>query len=271
MWHSSILVLKDGQIVEQGSHRDLVAQDGIFASMWADQISASEDPAVSIAKKSSQRSIKAPSRENEGVQEDVQDNEHSVAESVPAENQPEPYVVDEPSAAPSVRSVAANSIPPKVATPPVAFPASGLSVENIGSPPEPSAPVAFPTSSNDQAMSPPTNVTFEDSRSATPDDPESKKKGRGTQNFQRMARRISLTTKRSESSGGFAAMIPGLRRDKDHKDPSASTSPRMSEDNAAGGSLQGSPAPSVTSADKGKKDKKDKKRRMSVLTPSTKD
>ncbi|KDQ21393.1 hypothetical protein BOTBODRAFT_25832 [Botryobasidium botryosum FD-172 SS1] len=38
-----ILVLKDGQIVEQGSHRELLAQGGMFASMWAEQITADED------------------------------------------------------------------------------------------------------------------------------------------------------------------------------------------------------------------------------------
>ncbi|KAG2741443.1 P-loop containing nucleoside triphosphate hydrolase protein [Suillus brevipes Sb2] len=41
-----IMVLKDGRIVEQGSHRELLELNGLFASMWADQISASEDPKV---------------------------------------------------------------------------------------------------------------------------------------------------------------------------------------------------------------------------------
>ncbi|EDR09151.1 uncharacterized protein LACBIDRAFT_249450, partial [Laccaria bicolor S238N-H82] len=43
-----ILVLKDGHIVEQGTHKELMALDGIFASMWADQVSSTEDPPVSI-------------------------------------------------------------------------------------------------------------------------------------------------------------------------------------------------------------------------------
>jgi ATP-binding cassette subfamily B (MDR/TAP) protein 6 len=38
------MVLKDGRIVEWGSHRELLELNGLFASMWADQISASEDP-----------------------------------------------------------------------------------------------------------------------------------------------------------------------------------------------------------------------------------
>lgn len=45
-FHCSILVLKDGQIVEQGSHSELLEQNGIFATMWADQIST-EDPSTS--------------------------------------------------------------------------------------------------------------------------------------------------------------------------------------------------------------------------------
>ena len=40
---SSILVLKDGQIVETGSFRELLAQNGIFATMWADQVSADDE------------------------------------------------------------------------------------------------------------------------------------------------------------------------------------------------------------------------------------
>lgn len=36
-------MLKDGQIVEKGSHRELLEKGGIFATMWADQIRA-EDP-----------------------------------------------------------------------------------------------------------------------------------------------------------------------------------------------------------------------------------
>ena len=39
----SILVLKEGQIVESGSFRELLAQNGIFATMWADQISADDE------------------------------------------------------------------------------------------------------------------------------------------------------------------------------------------------------------------------------------
>ncbi|KAG2342552.1 hypothetical protein BDR05DRAFT_964173 [Suillus weaverae] len=38
------MILKEGQIVEQGSHRELLELSGLFVSIHADQISASEDP-----------------------------------------------------------------------------------------------------------------------------------------------------------------------------------------------------------------------------------
>lgn len=33
------MVLKDGEIIESGSHRSLLAADGVFAAMWAEQVS----------------------------------------------------------------------------------------------------------------------------------------------------------------------------------------------------------------------------------------
>lgn len=37
-------MLKDGQIVEQGTHRELLERNGVFATMWADQNSSDEAP-----------------------------------------------------------------------------------------------------------------------------------------------------------------------------------------------------------------------------------
>ncbi|KAJ2937028.1 hypothetical protein H1R20_g54, partial [Candolleomyces eurysporus] len=56
-----ILVLKDGQIAEQGTHKELLALDGIFATMWADQVSSNDGISVagnSLKKEQSQASFK---------------------------------------------------------------------------------------------------------------------------------------------------------------------------------------------------------------------
>jgi ATP-binding cassette subfamily B protein len=37
-----IIVLKDGRIAERGRHADLLARDGLYASMWARQREATE-------------------------------------------------------------------------------------------------------------------------------------------------------------------------------------------------------------------------------------
>ncbi|KAL1502510.1 hypothetical protein ABEB36_007644 [Hypothenemus hampei] len=41
-----ILVLKDGEIVEQGRHQDLLLKDGIYAGMWNQQLESNQDRAV---------------------------------------------------------------------------------------------------------------------------------------------------------------------------------------------------------------------------------
>ena len=35
-----IIVLRDGQVVEQGSHEELLRRGGLYASMWQQQVSA---------------------------------------------------------------------------------------------------------------------------------------------------------------------------------------------------------------------------------------
>lgn len=36
------MVFKNGEIVERGNHKELLKLDGVFASMWAEQIHAAE-------------------------------------------------------------------------------------------------------------------------------------------------------------------------------------------------------------------------------------
>lgn len=131
------------------------------------------------------------------------------------------------------------------------------------------APVAFPTSDSASEIrrvdtppivSPPVvtfdaNVNSPPSRTGTPDvEGESKRKRISSQNFQRLARRISLTTRRSSSS--VLPGIPGFKRDQ---------SPRVSTDDnrpeSSGGPSNESPAASVKGDDKGKLKKKDKKKK----------
>jgi hypothetical protein len=42
-WYS-IVVLKEGRVVEQGSRKELLELNGLFSSMWTDQISTPEEP-----------------------------------------------------------------------------------------------------------------------------------------------------------------------------------------------------------------------------------
>lgn len=149
------------------------------------------------------------------------------------------------------------------ANPIVAFPTSD------------SAPVAFPTSTSDESASqkaPSTTqtpgITFAQGvstpeRTGTPDpESETKRKRISSQNFQRLARRISLTTKRAGSVSGIP-ILGNLRRDA--TSGSGSTPAQESTDGDAGPKVSSeSPAPSINDSDKdkGKKEKEKKKRRF---------
>lgn len=261
----SILVLKDGQIIEQGSHRELLALDGVFAAMWADQISATEDPAASL--------LGSTKKETSGY--DVDDSSTAPDDKVSG---PEAVAEDAIDLSETNDDNASKT-------------AEG---DNISSPADPTTPVAFPSFDGDQdeadleprdapaehaittapveTESPPTepagkpveratpgvtfgtDVALPPSRTGTPDpDSEPKRKRISSQNFQRLARRISLTTKRQNS---VTSLIPGLKR---------SDSPRTSVDAGETSGGSGSPAGSVDgskSKDK-KKDKKDKSKKGS--------
>ncbi|EFI28192.1 mitochondrial half-size ABC transporter [Coprinopsis cinerea okayama7 len=319
-----ILVLKEGQIIEQGTHAELLALDGVFASMWADQVSSS-DP---ISRKSSFRKevesnapdsspttldggdpVGQPSEPAGAFQEaliDLRDDTDKVEED---ENKPvEEQTKDVPKEPEVSRNLASDPV--------VAFPSSepldeepsqprgsSLNVTAAGqdgstrgpdapvsaASPIASAPIAFPASDSasvldkpETSASPPQGassvsppvpfgVTFEEAtsppRNGTPDpDAEPKRKRTASQNFQRLARRISLTTRRQ---GSVSSILPVLKRE--------TASPRGSTDEGTSSRGEGSsitavmsdsPAPSMKSDEpKPKLKKKDKKRKSTLGSP----
>ncbi|KAG4070087.1 hypothetical protein HA402_006799, partial [Bradysia odoriphaga] len=274
-----ILVLKDGQVVEQGTHKELVAMDGLFASMWADQVSTTDEHHPYAESRSSKKDQSALSLHPEGS---------VIAHDAAPSETLSPFADAESNVPSSSSHVEAPEVPPKEEAPPaapIAFPTSDEPVDaptsfpttdtpdnvSLAAAPAPSeaVPIAFPSSTSDdtasqrEIISPcqTPGVTFGSSvntppRTGTPDvEGEPKRKLNAAQNFQRLARRISLTTRRQGSSSSIS-MIPGLRRGESTKEPT----------DASGRSSNDSPAESVASDDKTKKkkDKKDK-RRKSVL------
>ncbi|KAL1735633.1 hypothetical protein EV714DRAFT_243749 [Schizophyllum commune] len=297
-----ILVLKNGQIVEQGNFKELLAQDGVFASMWADQVAASEtDHEVTIDIKD----LKSKEEPGYDVEQEEQPQPTTTHEepavstdataaepagepsapshhTAPSEPQDEPAAHDQPSEG---ASTAAPEVPPKDAevSAPVAFPSADT--ESVAHAPEASAgeapaPVAFPgsddTASQAQSEAAPAaaatstpGVTFDPtvdntpSRTDTPDpDAEPKRKRISSQNFQRMARRISITTRR-----GTTSIIPTLKRNESTNSPRGSTDegPSVRSDTE-------SPAGSLNQKERKKiikKEKKDKKEKKEAKRQST--
>jgi len=249
-----ILVLKNGQIIEQGSHRELLAQDGVFAAMWADQVSTSGDPTASIGDQSVKK---------DAVSGHSGDQTEILAQDEVEDQAREPDVfVDTSEAAPADLPSTEDSGEAL----PVPFQESVASQANESVAP---ASLAFPTSdSTQQSLSERTvsqsqsagGVTFEDSanappsRTATPDpDAEPKRKRIASQNFQRFARKISLTTRRQ----GSGSLIPGIKRDD-------SSTQQLPQDGTDARNSNDSNAASVQS-DIGKKKKDKKEKRKSIF------
>ncbi|KAJ7078899.1 hypothetical protein B0H15DRAFT_859656 [Mycena belliarum] len=286
-----ILVLKDGRIVEQGTHTELLALDGVFASMWADQISTTGGLPTPVA--DAHRSLPEADVLGYTVEPDVPEVDAAVVaealadlavtDSALAEGtlevtespEPEPDVPDIAQIPTEPDSRGADDVPPPVpvkstpiafpveSTTPVAFPASEPEPAVFTQPatsPLAAEPLTFPTSDDMPAaqetpsvQSP--GVTFEPglaSPTTSPDpDAEPKRKRISSQNFQRLARRISLTTRRQGSTSSMASIIPGLKRDKPAGD-----------DNSLRGEGSGRnsiDSPTGSLSDKGKLKKKDKK------------
>lgn len=212
-----IMVLKDGRIVEQGSHRELLELNGLFASMWADQISASEDP-------------KAPAGYDADDDAPVVDVPESETRSTAVE---EPVAVDSPQVVPV-------SLPAKPSAP-ISFPISEDLLQTF--PTTVSMSDSPSTHSHPERSAIPAhvhgaNVTF-DAKATTPPRATSPEPRRAlsTHNIQRLARKISL-------SGTKAPKLPGvLRRDTHVRDVSLASS--GSGTGTAGGSASTPPTGSA--------------------------
>ncbi|KAJ7209547.1 mitochondrial half-size ABC transporter [Mycena pura] len=255
-----ILVLKDGRIVEHGTHAELLALDGVFASMWADQVSTSGDALASTMQPLPDTEVLGYSAEAELLPEATEvvttegDLGATLQEVGPAEPDPEdqPMAVSDDILDVSTKD---STIPSALSEAPA--PTSTPAAEQV----------TFPTSHDttatevegaSAAQAP--AVTFEPGLTSGLADPETepKRKRISSQNFQRLARRISLQTKRQGSSSSIASIIPGLKRERTSGDDSsvrAEGSSRNSVDSPTA-SLSGD-------KDKGKSKKKDKRKSSS--------
>ncbi|KAF7790474.1 hypothetical protein EIP86_001429 [Pleurotus ostreatoroseus] len=146
-----ILVLKDGQIVEQGSHTELVAKNGLFASMWADQVSATED-AASVKKSVVTGYIVDDEQSSAQVETDTPEQ---IMAQAPLVDTPQEQPIELPSnddvyvPEPPVEALDEDAAKPAAE---VAFPSSDA-VEETSAPTQ-DTPVSFPTSE------PPVPVSF---------------------------------------------------------------------------------------------------------------
>jgi hypothetical protein len=214
----SILVLKDGQIVEQGSHKELLALNDVFASMWADQISASNEPVIVVGETVTAE-VPGYSVENvepaptPAVLEEDTLVDVGPSEDVPVEAQTTlPEIVSQNTDASLVAfpsedppSTSQDEAPTEIAPMPTASadtPATGTEVAN-------KVPAA--------AITP--GVMFSSKVNMPPctgrPDPDSELK-RKRISFQRLARRISLTTRRTGSSSSIL-IVSGLKRSESLK------------------------------------------------------
>ncbi|GLB37259.1 putative ABC transporter [Lyophyllum shimeji] len=271
-----ILVLKDGQIVEQGSHKELLARDGIFASMWAEQVSASDDH-VSLDERTTKPEISGYAADDAESPAVERESESIAAALETPGDVPSAGAINALTEADDAAPGAGDLVDLSDASPETKVPSQheepSASSPTIHSPVPISpvaAPLAFPSTEEPEPMPEtqpervatpqgpavtfPANLNTPPDRTGTPDpDSEPKRKRISSQNFQRLARRISLTTRRQSSS-----IIPGLKRE----------SPKVSTDDnnpKSEGSLRNeSPAGSIkgdSDKSKLKKEKKEKKRK----------
>ncbi|OSX66744.1 hypothetical protein POSPLADRAFT_1178158 [Postia placenta MAD-698-R-SB12] len=278
-----ILVLKDGQIVEQGSHSELLAQGGVFATMWAVQVQGIEDATSSHTNQKealSGYSTAEPEESGTGAESVLVEAPASGAVDSPvafstAEVTEEPSEIVEGAAAvafpgsedPETQGEEVPAAPSGESAAALAFPVS-----------ESPAPVAFPMVADDaqsqRAMSIPeraqtpqaTGVTFQDvqtpSRSGTSGSPDPEAKRRrtlSTQGIQRLARRMSVS-RRQDSASSIPKMagsfIAGLKRES----TSGSKDDSSTKDNRESPNASVSSDIGIKTKKLSKKEKKDKRK-----------
>ncbi|KAI0315234.1 hypothetical protein OF83DRAFT_1062505 [Amylostereum chailletii] len=278
-----ILVLKDGQIAEYGSHKQLLEQNGLFAAMWSDQISATDEP-VDLSHKDGvsgyqveqddSRSADVPATVDYAeVTQDTADVLTQSPELIPVQF---PSEAEQPSPAPEEAGPSSDA--------PIAFPSSDT---------EPAAPsvksaaipIAFPTSdeTGSQAEGPTSDIpvvsspgiTFspnvnDSPRTGTPDpESEPKRKRISSQNFQRLARRISVTTRRAGSATNIP-ILGHLRRDSTavgSEEGSSKDATRPTTDSPAS-SVAGENDSDKTPKRKLKKEKKERRKTLQLGSSS---
>lgn len=225
--------------MEQGSHKELLQQDGIFAAMWADQISTSGDPTASIGEMSFKREEDLMESGGDAPPTDT------TAPAAPAERAVSGVFVGNPDAIQDAVEQPADDAPD--------VPAKESTEDPAAAEATPAFPASDDTASREQVQRTASGVTFDPSanpsRTGTPDpESEPKRKRISSQNFQRFARKLTLTTRRQSST----ASNPNLRREASFPGSTGEGSVRTAND---------SPSASVIGVDKakGKKDKKDKK------------
>ena len=138
--------MKDGQIVERGSHRELLERNGVFAAMWADQIRAEAPQMAEFENKPEAEgySVEPTAKETETEattdfepvpEPAAADAEERVQESASARRAPSSAEGKEPSTRASFAAVAASE--PAEDSAVVKDSAEGATSSE--------APVAFPT------------------------------------------------------------------------------------------------------------------------------
>jgi hypothetical protein len=271
---SRILVLQNGQIAEQGSFKELIQlEDGIFASMWADQVSSSDDVGGgSVKKKASGYSVGVADVDGEPdshklteippedfvATEIIHGSELSeaVADAVTSDERASLLAtVDHPEGSVKTKSVDEDKSAPTatVGFPSFVFP---IASEPLDMPDE-----RAPTPAAGPSVTFGSSINSPPSRTGTPDpESEPKRKRISSQNFQRLARRISLTTRRQGSSSSILTGIPGIpglgKRDSS---PKVSIDEGSRAESSTGPNMTDSPSDSGKGDDKPKLKKKDKK------------